>query len=119
MVFGIETGFGYWNPIVWVALFILMFIGGYLIAKYAEGRAMPYRGDEYESDVFLSGFGEKEQKELSYPSKHLYWGFRKALEGAWYRAAVEEHSGILTTYVFWIVILLLILLIIVILGGAA
>lgn len=119
MVFGVETGFGYWNPAVWVALFILMIIAGYLLAKYAEGRAMPYRADEDESGVFLSGWSEASQKDLRFPSKHIYWGFRRALERAWYRAAVEEHSGILTTYVFWLIILLFIFLVILIFGGAA
>jgi|Deesub1362B_J571_1020462.scaffolds.fasta_scaffold00065_91 hypothetical protein len=118
MVFGIETGFGYWDPLIWVVLFVLMFIGGYLIAKYAAQRATPFRADELESEIFLSGWGETVEKDLRFPSKHLYWGFRKALESAWYRSAVEEHSGILTTYIFWIVILLLILMLLIAFGGA-
>lgn len=106
------TGYGFWNPLIWLLAFIVAIIIAWLIRSRGEkgGRTGTQQGKP-----FLSGNAEPEKSEVHVPGGNMYWGFTKALEG-YYERLVPLHSGILTDYIMWFIGVMALVMIIV-LGG--
>ncbi len=92
----IFTGSGFWNPIWWlasfviVAIFVYSFFGNEVKAKYSPDKMKP----------FLSGWDEVNKEAMQVKASNIYWGFTKAMSG-YYRCLDRCHTGIINDYVVW------------------
>ena len=95
--------FHYWDPVVWLVLFVIM-LGGVVIFLAATGKS---RGETSQTaavgnekyDVFFSG----EKSEFSHVTgTDLFWGFRKGFSKfiTWIR---DMHTGSINDYAQWII----------------
>ncbi|MCK4492221.1 MAG: hypothetical protein KAU03_06330 [Candidatus Altiarchaeales archaeon] len=110
MNFILETGVGFWNPVVFLAGFLILLLISYLIWSIGEKGY----GKGVQREAFFSGGlppGERIQ------AKNLYWGFMEALKG-YYGWAINLHTGIVNDYVAWFIALMAIILILINLWGA-
>ncbi|ADN36333.1 membrane bound hydrogenase subunit MbhI [Methanolacinia petrolearia DSM 11571] len=107
------TGFGSWNPLIWLAAFIIAIIIAWLI--WSRGESDYNKGTE-QTKPFISGNAEPEKSEVHVRGGNMYWGFTKALEG-YYDKIVPLHSGILTDYILWFLGVIALVMVIVLGGG--
>lgn len=112
MVNTLNTGYGFWEPIVFVLAFILLGSIAYLI--YSRGNyRVKIEGDKLKP--FLSGNVEPRKEYVHVRGKHLYWGFTEALSYI-YKKLEKMHDGDVRNYVL-LFFLVLVILILVLLGG--
>jgi hypothetical protein len=92
------TGTGFWNPLFWVAAFIIAFIIAALIWMRGE---KDYRKGTEQTTPFLSGnLAPEEEEQVHVSGGNLYWGFTEALAG-YYSRLIPLHTGILNDYLMW------------------
>jgi multicomponent Na+:H+ antiporter subunit D len=100
----VPASFSFWNPLVWLLLFVVIFLGVYIFmatSKSTRGRMLE-GGEGYDPKyaTFFSG----EQEEFSQVGgSDLFWGFKTDWKG-YYRIMQGLHSGIVTDYASYIVI---------------
>ncbi len=92
---GITTGFGAWNPIAWLLLFLGVAAGTLFLRRFGNKQ---YKKNTGQTKVFLSGNEEPEASALHVRGAHLYWGFVDGLSG-YYRRVRALHTGVLSDYV--------------------
>lgn len=105
----LQTGTGFWNPILWILAFAIAFIIAFLIWSFGE---KDYKKDTQQVKPFLSGNVEPGKGDVHVRAGNLYWGFTDALKG-YYSRVVPLHTGILNDYVLWFIGIIAIVLIIV------
>jgi len=105
----LETGSGYWSPLVWLALALA---SGLLIRLFYRAGEAGYKRGTVQTDPFLSGNPPAPGQRVT--ASHIYWGFIEALKG-YYRPLVQAHSGVFNDYLGWAVLVGAIIFII--LGG--
>ncbi len=93
----LQTGAGFWNPVVWIIAFFIAMVIAWLIWITGE---KDYRKGTPQTKSFLSGNEEPEKAEVHLRAGNLYWGFTEALQG-YYSRLVPLHSGILNDYLLW------------------
>ncbi|KQC03263.1 MAG: hydrogenase [Methanoculleus sp. SDB] len=93
----LQTGTGFWNPVIWIIAFVIAFILAYLIWMLGE-KDPKKTGDLIRP--YLSGNPEPAKEAVHVPGGNLYWGFTEALQG-YYSRVVPLHTGILTDYLLW------------------
>jgi hypothetical protein len=107
-MFTIETGSGFWNPILWVISIVIATLTIAVIRSFGN---KSYKKDTEQSKVFLSGNPEYEKEKMHVKSSNLYWGFTESMK-AFYYILRRLHTGNASDYVLWFVIVLAIFLII-------
>lgn len=107
------TGFGSWNPLIWVVAFIITVIIAWIIWLRGES---DYKKDTEQTKPFISGNPEPEKGEVHVRGGNMYWGFTKALED-YYDRVVPLHSGILTDYILWFLGVMALVMVLVLGGG--
>jgi len=95
----LQTGTGFWDPLLWVVAFAIALLISYLI--WARGEST-YHKDTEAVKPYLSGNAEPEKGEVHIRAGNMYWGFTEALKG-YYSRVVPLHSGILNDYVLWFI----------------
>jgi len=111
---GITSGFGAWNPIAWVLLFLGILVVAFFVRSFGR---KDYKRGTGQTKVFLSGNEEPdESRALHVRGDHLYWGMIDGLAG-YYRRVRALHTGILSDYVTWFVGVLAVVFIILVLVG--
>ena len=97
------AAFSFWNPLVWLLLFVVVFLGVYIVmatSKSTRGRMLE-GGEGYDPKyaTFFSG----EQEEFSQVGgSDLFWGFKTDWK-VYYKVLQGLHSGIVTDYASYIV----------------
>jgi hypothetical protein len=111
MVYSItlETGTGFWNPVLWIVAFVIALIIAYIIWALGESS---YRKDSQQVKPYLSGNPEPTKGEVHVRAGNLYWGFTEAMKG-YYSRVVPLHTGILNDYVLWFLAVMALVLVIV------
>ena len=109
------TPSGWWNPIVWVVAFILIFIASYLLWRRGE---KAYKKGTMQVEPFLSGNAPPTPDKVHVRAGNIYWGFVTSLKG-YYNFLRRIHNGIVNDYVGWYIGILAIMLIIYFLWGGA
>jgi len=100
--FTIVTGSGFWNPLVWVAAFIIAFLIIYIIRSFGK---TTFKKETEQTKVFLSGNPEYKSDAMHVKSSNLYWGFTTTL--AWlYNVFKRMHNGNVSDYILWFIIIL-------------
>ncbi len=92
---GITTGFGAWNPIAWLLLFLGVAAATLFLRRFGNKQ---YKKNTGQTKAFLSGNEEPEASALHVRGAHLYWGFVDGLS-AYYRRVRALHTGVLSDYV--------------------
>lgn len=93
----LDTGFGAWNPVVWLAVFAVLVVIALLIRSPGSRR---YKKNTAQTKPFISGNPEPSDSESHIRASNLYWGYIEALR-EYYVRLVPLHSGVATDYVLW------------------
>jgi hypothetical protein len=107
-MFTIETGSGFWNPIIWGISIAISFLLIYILRSFGK---KDYKKDTEQIKSFLSGNPEFEKEKMQVKSSNLYWGFTSSLKGL-YTILRKMHTGNASDYVLWFVVVLAIFLLI-------
>lgn len=107
-MFTIETGSGFWNPIIWAISISIAFLLIYILRSFGKKE---YKKDTEQIKSFLSGNPEYEKDKMQVKASNLYWGFTTSLRGL-YNVLRKMHTGNASDYVLWFVIILAIFLLI-------
>lgn len=111
MIGTLTTGFGGWNPLIWLAVTATALLFSYLLWKCGEE---DYDADTEQTKPYLSGNAEPEKSAVHVRAGNMYWGFTTALK-SYYDKLIPLHSGIVNDYVSWFLIGVVILFVVVIL----
>ena len=106
----ILTGSGFWDPVVWLAVFIVVLAIVYIIRSRGRER---YKHGTEQTVPFFSGNVPPEE---NIKSGNLYWGFFETM-GKYYRLLKRVHSGVVNDYVYSFVVLLVVFLLVMTIGG--
>jgi hypothetical protein len=107
-MFTIDTGSGFWTPLVWAMVFVIAFLVVYIVRMFGN---KTYKKDTEQVKSFLSGNPEYPKDKMHVKASNLYWGFTKSMDGL-YKILRKIHSGNTSDYVLWFIIILAILLLI-------
>jgi hypothetical protein len=107
-MFTLETGSGFWNPVLWVCVVFVLFLLFYGIRGF--GRSTYKKGTE-QTKVFLSGNKETSPEELHVKASNLYWGFTTSMKSL-FSMVRRMHTGNTSDYILWFVLVLAVLFII-------
>ncbi len=94
----LDTGFGFWNPLVWLAALLAAVIIALVIRSFG---AKDYKKGTDQTLPFLSGDKQAEVEYIHVRASNLYWGYLEALKG-YYSRVVPLHTGIMTDYLLWL-----------------
>jgi hypothetical protein len=101
-MFTLESGSGFWNPVLWALIIGLLFLLWYGIRGFGR---KSYKKDTSQTAVFLSGNPEPPIKDLHVKASNLYWGFTTTLKSV-YNGLRSIHTGDTSDYVLWLIIIL-------------
>ena len=101
------TGFGAWNPLLWLLAFLIALAVAILIRSRGRKDFREGAGRK----PFISGNEEPENGGGHVPASNLYWGFTEAMK-AYYQRLVPLHTGVPTDYVAWLLGVMALMLII-------
>jgi len=104
-MFGIESGNGIWNPVLWMLVLGILFLLLYGLRGF--GRSTYKQGTE-QTKVFLSGNKEATPEQMHIQASNLYWGFTTSMKSI-YTVLRRMHTGNLSDYVLWFILILAIL----------
>ncbi|MEF8847830.1 MAG: hydrogenase [Candidatus Thermoplasmatota archaeon] len=110
-MFTLETGSGFWNPLLWLLVFVVVLLFAYILRGLGNRK---YKKGTDQTKSFLSGNPEPKKELMHVKSDNLYWGFTEAMEWI-YNLLKKMHTGNVSDYVLWFVVTLAVLLIII--GG--
>jgi hypothetical protein len=90
-MFSLESGSGFWNPILWVCVVFVLFLLLYGIRGF--GRSTYKKGTE-QTKVFLSGNEEPSPEEMHVKASNLYWGFTTSMKSLYSVLRKMHTSGL-------------------------
>lgn len=98
----LDTGNGFWNPLLWVIAFIIIFLFVYILRGFGNQQ---YKKGTGQTQAFLSGNKEYEKQAMHVKASNLYWGWTEAMK--WIIDALKAiHTGNISDYILWFVIVL-------------
>jgi asparagine N-glycosylation enzyme membrane subunit Stt3 len=107
----LETGTGFWNPLVWATALVIAFLLMYILRGFGNKQ---FKVGTEQTKAFLSGNPEYEKQQMHITGSNVYWGFTESL-GWLFNQLKKMHTGNVSDYVLWFVIVLAVLFIVV--GG--
>lgn len=93
----LNTGFGAWNPIVWLGIFAVAMALAVVIRSPGSKR---YKKKTAQTKPFYSGNVEPSDSDSHIRAGNLYWGYIEALR-SYYVKLVPLHAGDVSEYVLW------------------
>ena len=109
----LQTGSGFWNPLVWILIIMIAFLLIYVIRGFGKKN---YKEKTGQTKSFLSGNPEYEKEQMKIKSSNVYWGFTEAMKWI-YDLLRKMHNGNASDYVLWFVIVMSVLSVILLLVG--
>lgn len=98
----LETGNGFWNPLVLVVILLIAFLIIYILRGFGNKN---YKKGTDQTQVFLSGNKEYEKDQMHVKGSNMYWGFTVSLK--WFYDVLKKmHNGNINDYVLWFVIIM-------------
>ena len=97
------AAFSFWNPLVWLLLFVVVFLGVYIVmatSKSTRGRML--EGSEGYDPKYATFFSGEQEEFSQVGGSDLFWGFKTDWKG-YYKIMQGLHSGIVTDYASYIV----------------
>lgn len=99
MKFILESGYPFWNPLVW----FIAFAGVLIIVDVIRRRGQEkYKKDTDQTRIFVCGEEVPEPEQRHIRVGNIYWGFFETLKG-YYDAIIRPHTGIINDYVIWFI----------------
>jgi len=111
--FRINTGSGYWDPILWIFAFIIILVIVYVIRNLGK---KDFKKSGEKSKVFLSGNPEYDKEQMHIKGSNLYWGFTESMKWL-YDILNRFHTGNVSDYVLWFVVVMAALFIVMTISG--
>jgi len=108
-MFTVDTGSGFWNPIIWVSAIVIAFLIMYILRGFGKKE---YKEKTGQTQVFLSGNPEYEKEQMHIKASNIYWGFTETLRWV-YKVLQKMHTGDVSDYVLWFVIVMAVLFLVV------
>jgi len=97
-----DTGNGFWNPVLWLIAFIVIFLLIYILRGFGKNT---YKKGTEQTKVFLSGNPEGDKEQLHVKSSNLYWGWMQAMK--WVIDVLKAmHTGNVSDYLLWFVVVM-------------
>jgi hypothetical protein len=106
----LNTGNGFWSPIIWVIAIVVAFLIIYIIRGFGNKE---YKENTGQTQAFLSGNPEYEKGQMHIKSSNIYWGFIETLKPV-YGILQKMHTGNVSDYVLWFMIVMAVLFVIVV-----
>jgi len=110
MIGDLITGYGFWNPLVWIVVMAAALLFAWLIWRCGEA---DYDKGTEQTKPYLSGNDEPEKGAVHIRGGNMYWGFTHALKG-YYDKLVPLHSGVVNDYLSWFLIGVIVIFVVVI-----
>jgi len=98
----LDTGSGFWNPLVWGTIILIAFIIGYTIRSFGK---IGYKKGTEQTKPFLSGNIEGDKEKSHIKASNLYWGFTESLKGV-YSSLTKIHNGNINDYILWFIVIM-------------
>lgn len=98
----LKTGSGFWNPVVWVIVIVIVFLLVYVLRGFGKKE---YKKETGQTQAFLSGNPEYEKELMHVKSSNVYWGFTETLKPV-YDVLKKMHNGNASDYVLWFLIIM-------------
>jgi hypothetical protein len=100
-----DTGNGFWNPVVWIVTFIVIFLIVVILRGYGN---KSYKKNSEQTKIFLSGNRVTDKQQIQVKASNLYWGWTESMR--WIINQLKKiHTGNASDYVLWFVIVMSIL----------
>ena len=99
MTFILESGYAFWNPLIWIIAFLVVMVVVYSFRR--RGRK-GYRRDTEQAQIFLCGEDVPEAGERHIRVGNIYWGFFETLKG-YYHQILRVHTGVINDYILWFI----------------
>lgn len=97
--------FSYWNPIVWLLLFVVVLLAVCLVmllGKSSSGRVLDGKTEEEVDGKYATFFGGEKNTHSHVGGSDLFWGFKHDFKG-YFRVMGNMHSGVVNDYALWVV----------------
>jgi hypothetical protein len=94
-----ETGYTFWNPTIWIIVFVVMLIIVYFFRRRGQ---KAYKKDTDQARIFLCGEEVPEAEDRHIRVGNIYWGFFETLK-EYYDQILRPHTGIINDYILWFV----------------
>ena len=107
------SGYTFWNPIIWIIVFIVVAIIVYFFRRRGQ---KAYKKDTDQAQIFLSGEEVPEAEERHIRVGNIYWGFFETLK-EYYNFILKPHTGIINDYILWFVAITAISVIVLLAAG--
>lgn len=98
----LETGSGFWNPLIWITAIVVVFLIVYILRGYGKKE---YKEKTEQTKAFLSGNPEYEKEQMHIKGSNVYWGFTESLKWI-YKILEKIHTGNVSDYILWFVIIM-------------
>lgn len=108
-MFTLESGSGFWNPLIWILILAIAFLLFYGIRGFGKSQ---YKKDTEQTKAFLSGNKETAPEEMHVKASNLYWGFTTSMKTL-YAGLRKMHTGNTSDYLLWFVVVLAVFLLII------
>jgi len=95
----VESGYEFWNPIIWLITFAVVMVIVYFFRKRGEAK---YKKGEDQTQIFLCGEEVPVAEQRHVRGGNAYWGFFETLK-EYYDGIVRLHTGVVNDYVVWFV----------------
>ena len=112
-MFIVESGYDFWNPIMWIIAFIVVMIVAYIFRSRGQKN---YKKDTEQTKIFLCGEEVPEAEQRHVRGSNVYWGFFEALKG-YYSGVVKPHTGVVNDYVLSFIAIMAVSAIIIFIAG--
>jgi multicomponent Na+:H+ antiporter subunit D len=103
-VFASNPHFSYWNPVIWLALFVIVFCAAYICVVTSKGSRGQILSDEggAEDGKYATFFSGEKALPSHVAGSDLFWGFKTDWKG-YFRVMEGLHSGIVNDYALYVV----------------
>ena len=113
MTFIFDAGYTFWNPLIWIIVFLVVAIVVYFFRRTGQ---KGYKKDTDQAQVFLCGEEVPEAEERHIRVGNIYWGFFETLK-EYYSQMVRIHTGIINDYILWFVAVTAVCVIVLVVAG--
>lgn len=108
MIHLLETGTGFWDPLVCLISIFIIVLLVYFIRSFGE--------KNYKREQTLAFYSGNNPPKIAIKANNIYWGFFKAMD-KYCKIIKRIHTGLLNDYVFWFILVIVIMLIVLTIGG--
>jgi hypothetical protein len=109
----LESGYTFWNPIIWIIVFIVVMVMVYFFRRRGQ---KGYKKGTDQTQIFLCGEEVPEEEQRHIRVGNIYWGFFETLK-EYYNFILKPHTGIINDYILWFVVVTAISAIILLIAG--